>query len=97
MVCIFLREAEVSTVADLDAARIAFLSSWERALGKTISPTRETLAEIAAQFESFAPRDANGREWRRRALSPTYDGPVLVDPARWEYPLGAFRRGSGPT
>jgi 3'-phosphoadenosine 5'-phosphosulfate sulfotransferase (PAPS reductase)/FAD synthetase len=90
--CIFGDPAQWATLRAVNGPQFADVSSREQRSGKTID-RKLSVIQQADRGEQYEWSEAD----RRLALSETYDGPVLCDPAQWKLPRGAFKKSAGPT
>lgn len=91
--CIFSSEQQLATMRAIDPEGFGKIASYEARFGVTIHRTK-TVGERADAGSTY--ESAQG-EAVRLAMAHEYDGPVLVDPATWTLPAGAFGESSGPS
>jgi 3'-phosphoadenosine 5'-phosphosulfate sulfotransferase (PAPS reductase)/FAD synthetase len=90
--CIFGDPAQWASLRGVNPEQFGAVSEHERQSGKTIDRKLSVLQQ-ADKGQVYEWDEAD----RRLALSETYDGPVLCDPAAWRLPRGAFKKSAGPT
>lgn len=92
MACIFGNPAQWAMLKKYMPATFQAISDYEVKFGVTIKrkgSVQEYAAKgVAPDLDLF---------WLSIATSVTFDAPVLIDPAKWVLPLGAFGDSSGPT
>ncbi len=92
--CIFGDPAQWASLRRVNRVQFDAVSGYERRSGKTIDRKLSVLQQADKGLDDVY-------EWSeedlRHALSETYDGPVLCDPAQWKLPRGAFKKSAGPT
>lgn len=91
--CIFASDDQWATLALYDPEGIAAVSAYEMKFGRTI----HRKMSVRERAEKGTPYEAATPEAMARALSRTFEGPILIDAADWQMPAGAFRGHSGPT
>lgn len=91
--CIFSSERQLATMRAIDPVGFAKIANYETKFGVTIHRTK-AVGERASAGTAY---DSATGEAVRLAMSHTYNGPVLVDPAEWVLPAGAFGEKAGPT
>lgn len=91
--CIFASDDQWATMAAHDPDGIKAISGYELKFGRTIHRKLSVRERIArgTPYESATPA------LMAAALSTTFAGPILIDPAAWQMPAGAFKGHSGPT
>lgn len=93
MNCIFMSHNQAATIHAHAPDRLNKLASYEKAFGCTIHRTLSVLERAAkgTPYEAATPEAMNA------CLSEDNDSPVLVPPAQWNMPSGAFGESCGPT
>lgn len=91
--CIFASDDQWATLALHDPKGIKAISAYELKFGRTIHRKLSVRERIARG----TPYEAATPELMARALSTTFEGPIVIDPADWTMPAGAFKGHSGPT
>ena len=91
--CIFCSSSQLATIAEHAPTMIARQANYERAFGKTIHRTKSVIERVA----EGTPYAAATPERMRACLSDDAGGPVLIDPAAWMLPAGAYGESAGPT
>ena len=69
------------------------LAAYEKAFGCTIHRT----LSVIERAEKGTPYEAATQEAMSACLTEEYDSPILVPPADWKMPAGAFGESCGPT
>jgi 3'-phosphoadenosine 5'-phosphosulfate sulfotransferase (PAPS reductase)/FAD synthetase len=95
LTCVFADEDQWASIRELDPARFEVVAGLEEEFVCTIRHGRS----VREQAERGMPYP-QVYDPALRALGLGEDDPadqVLVDPADWELPAGAFRRGGGPS
>ena len=95
MCCIFGGADQWATIQAVFPERFEEIARREASFGKTIHRTL-TVRERAAMGTPY-PAALARRELAAAADRPEWTAPVLVDPAEWVLPAGAFGEGAGPT
>jgi len=92
MACIFGSPQQWAMLKHYMPAHFARISAYEKQFGVTIKRDA-SIEEIAAkgQIPALDPY------WLEIALGTTFTPAILIDPAQWTLPLGAFGESSGPT
>lgn len=94
MACIFGSEAQWGAVKDLAPEVFEEIASLEERFGKTIH-RKESVRVRAAKGLNIV-QDAPV-SLKVLSQSKVFDEPVLMDPAAWKMPAGAFKECGGPT
>lgn len=90
--CIFGSPDQFATLKQIDPAGFAQLVYFEADMKHTMK-NGMTLSEFADKGTPYA---AATPERAAIAMSETYDMPILMDPAEWTLPAGAFGDSAGP-
>jgi 3'-phosphoadenosine 5'-phosphosulfate sulfotransferase (PAPS reductase)/FAD synthetase len=93
--CIFSNADQWATLKHIWPERFEVVANYEQEFGVTIK-RNITVRDLAAKGRPYPPA-LEHPEIARLALSEHYDIPILVDPASWTLPPGAFGEGAGPT
>lgn len=89
--CIFIGNDDLATIAAMMPERIETMGRMEIAFGHTLKRDGRPITEHAA---SGTPHELDP-DAVRLAMSSTYDRPIITD--EWKLPVGAYRRGGGPS
>lgn len=92
--CIFGGKNEWATMKAMSPQAFDRVADKEAEYGVTIK-RNGTVRELADKGESMVDT-ASLPEARRQLMGHGYEGTVLVDPADWKLPSGAFRHTAGP-
>lgn len=86
--CIFGGASQWASVKAVMPERFAKVAALEVEFGKTIDRDRVPVTDKAAAGTAYA--GCANKALVAEALNPAWDGQILVDPASWELPAGAF-------
>ena len=89
--CVFSSKHQWATNRRIAPAGFAKIAAYEKAFGVTIH-RKLSVSELADQGTPYA---AATGIWVERAMSTTFDAPIVVD--NWQLPPGAFGESCGPT
>ena len=95
MTCIFSSANAWATIRIIAPDCFERIASRERQFGFTIRHGL-TVRQVADRGRPY-PAAMARPDLVRQALSPTWDQPILVDPAAWQMPAGAFGEMAGPS
>lgn len=92
MACIFGNAKQWAMLQHYMPSHFNAISDYEERFGVTIkrgSSVKEIAAKgVVPELDQF---------WLEIAMGEIFTPPILIDPAKWTYPLGAFGESSGPT
>lgn len=92
MACIFGSPQQWAMLKAYMPRHFGRIADYEQEFGTTIkrgATVEQTASKgVVPELDPF---------WLEVAMSDSFTPPVLVDPATWQYPLGAFGESSGPT
>jgi 3'-phosphoadenosine 5'-phosphosulfate sulfotransferase (PAPS reductase)/FAD synthetase len=93
MNCIFMSHNQAATIQAHSPERLRKIADYEQDFGCTIHRTLGVLERAARG----TPYKAATTEAMKACLSEEFDAPILVPPAQWNLPAGAFGESCGPT
>lgn len=94
MTCIFGSSNQWATIAAVFPARFETIAAREEGTGKTIQRVA-SVRKLAARGTPYAAALANP-DLVALAQSKVWQGAVLIDPATWTLPAGAYGENAGP-
>ncbi|TBW57464.1 phosphoadenosine phosphosulfate reductase [Marinobacter halodurans] len=93
MRCIFGSKNQWASIQLIDEEGFEAVANYEEEFNCTIHRTMS----VREQASAGKPYNAITNELAALAMNTEYNAPILIDPADWELPAGAFGEDAGPT